>query len=46
MVSLVAGDETKIPDLIDYMMDQSEVWLGRYAKTLEFKVDGDSSTSI
>ena len=32
MVHLVEGDDLKIPDLIDYWLEKSEVWLGRYAQ--------------
>lgn len=38
MVSLVAGDPDKTPDLIEHMLDQFEKCLGRYAEDREFVV--------
>ena len=31
MCHIVEGNDIKIPDLIDYWLEKSEVWLGRYA---------------
>jgi hypothetical protein len=36
MISLVSGSSEKIPDLIDYMLDQFEKCLGRYAEDREW----------
>ena len=46
IVGIVDGQETKIPDLIDYLLDQGEIWLGRYSENREFKTDGSSSDSL
>ena len=33
MVRMVDGDDKKIPDLVDFMTDNLELWLDRYANT-------------
>jgi len=38
IISLVGGDDTKAPDLIDFMLDQAEGWLDRYSGEKEFTV--------
>jgi hypothetical protein len=38
MVHLVGGDAAKVPDLIEYMQDQAEGWLNRYAEEREFTI--------
>jgi len=38
IISLVSGDGTKAPDLIEHMLDQAEGWLDRYSGDKEFTV--------
>lgn len=38
MVALVAGDASRVPDLINFWLDESEKWLHRYSEDREFKV--------
>jgi hypothetical protein len=38
IISLVDGDATKAPDLIEHMLDQAEGWLDRYSGEQEFTV--------
>lgn len=38
IISLVAGDAAKTPDLIEHMLGQAENWLGRYAEEKEFRL--------
>jgi hypothetical protein len=38
IIHLVGGNPTKAPDLIEYMHDQAEDWLDRYAEDREFTI--------
>jgi len=42
IIHLVDGSADKAPDLIEYMLDQAEDWLDRYAEEKEFKVPQDN----
>lgn len=46
IISLVAGDAAKTPDLIEHMLGQAENWLGRYAEEKEFKLPEPSPEEI
>jgi len=45
IISLVAGDAAKTPDLIEHMLGQSENWLGRYAEEREFRIPEPAAES-
>lgn len=38
IINVVAGDAARTPDLIEYMLDQAENWLDRYAEEKEFRI--------
>lgn len=38
IINMVAGDAAKTPDLIEYMLEQAENWLDRYAEDKEFRI--------
>lgn len=42
VVHLVAGDQNKIPDLIDFMITAKESWIARYAEHRDFNIDPSS----
>ncbi|HBJ74410.1 MAG TPA: hypothetical protein DDY86_02545 [Syntrophaceae bacterium] len=46
IISLVSGDGTKAPDLIEHMLDQAESWLNRYSSTEEFTVPLPQPTTM
>ncbi|MEN6623624.1 MAG: hypothetical protein ABFD50_19020 [Smithella sp.] len=46
IVSKVGGDNERIPDLIEFMLDASAKWLNRYAADREFKVPAPAAESI
>ena len=46
IINHVAGDATKAPDLIDYMLDQAEGWLDRYAGEKEFTVPPPTTAAV
>jgi hypothetical protein len=47
IIQFVNGDNDKIPDLIEYMLDQFEQFLGRYAEDREFVVPlSQNSTAL
>jgi len=46
MVNIVNGDETKIPELIDFCLNALEQWLARYLQKEEFKVDATAYEKI
>jgi hypothetical protein len=39
IIAMVDGDVQKIPDLIEFMLIQAEIWLARYSESQEFKID-------
>ena len=38
MIAMVAGDATRMPDLIEFWLEQSENWLARYAEDREVEL--------
>jgi hypothetical protein len=38
MIKLVSGDDLKAPDLIEYCMEASERWLGRYSEDAQHEL--------
>ncbi len=46
IINLVAGDATKAPDLIEYMLAHAEDWLDRYAGEKEFTVPLPAATAM
>ena len=46
IINLVAGDDTKTPDLIQFMLEQAEDWLDRYSGDKEFTVPLPATTAM
>jgi hypothetical protein len=46
IIELVDGDKDKVPDLVEYMLASSAVWLNRYSADREFIVQDQYVESV
>ena len=45
IVDLVGGDKEKIPDLIEYLLEETANWLNRYSEDREFEIPAHAQPS-